>query len=120
MTLSAAAQLNVNMRGGLKRGQWAIVSQSAEMINKKHFRLVEHVSISQGFPETLSPENSKPLAFLPLHRIGGCKLLLSGHLKKVYQGDPVVDRWVMNPTSIHEDAGSIPGLAQCVKDPAFL
>ena len=37
-------------------------------------------------------------------------------LKKLNIGVPVVSQQGKNPTSIHEDVGSIPGLAQSVKD----
>ena len=37
------------------------------------------------------------------------------HLKHVYWRS----RWLTNPTGIHGDGGSIPGLAQCVRDPAL-
>ena len=35
------------------------------------------------------------------------------------QGVPTVDQQIMNSVSIHEDAGSMPGLTQWIKDPAM-
>ena len=40
--------------------------------------------------------------------------------KNLFLGVPVVAQWLMKPTRNHEVAGSIPGLAQRVKDPVLL
>ena len=46
-----------------------------------------------------------------------CKENKNEH-KIIKIGIPIVVQWVENPTSIHEDVGSVAGLTQWVKNPA--
>ena len=43
---------------------------------------------------------------------------IESHLKAFRLGVPIMAQCLTNPTSTHEDVGSIPGLTQWVKDPA--
>ena len=51
------------------------------------------------------------------HRGRACgETVLDHESEDLGTGVPIVAQWLTNPTSIHEDTGSIPGLAQWVRD----
>ena len=48
-----------------------------------------------------------------------CLIVIQPNNKRM-MGVPFMAQWLTNPSKIHEDAGSIPGLVQWVGDPSLL
>ena len=48
-----------------------------------------------------------------------CIFFYKYYFNSTFMGVPIVAQWIMNPTSIHDDAGLILGLTQRVKDLAL-
>ena len=57
------------------------------------------------------------ILFCPVSSIVPSGAYQGEHLKTVFWSSRRRGSVVTNPPSIHEDVGSIPGLAQCVKEP---
>ena len=59
------------------------------------------------------------IKIFPFLNIEGIKILFQFILKFHSMGVPIVAQWLRNPTRTHEVMGSIPDLAQWVKDPVL-
>ena len=76
--------------------------------------------LEQEVKNTKRQDNVRNLVLLLWNQRIQYKVLLFYVNKKIDIGVPVVAQKVKNLTSIPEDAGSIPGLTQWVKEPALL